>query len=763
MVHPPIPQFCKIAMTTTAPVNTSSKTSVVPLQTLLEQFAITHPEIESDKDLDIDLDLIERAYHFSEFHHSDQIRMSGEPYMVHCTQVVLTLIGLQLDAVTVAAGLLHDVVEDIEPVTIDQLAREFGDDVAGLVDGVTKITSLSFQNREDRQAEYFRKMLMSMAKDVRIILIKLADRLHNMRTLSYLEPEKQHRIALETRDIYAPLAHRFGMAQIKSALEDLSLKYLEPDVYRDITEKVAQKREHRDQLIKEIRLPVIEALKEAGIEATVKGRAKHFYSIYTKMARREKSFEEIFDLLALRITTESLRDCYHVLGIIHTLYTPVFDRFKDYISKPKMNMYRSLHTTIIASNGEMAEIQIRTRGMDRIAEVGIAAHWLYKEEQIESAGTKERRDWLSQAIDWQTDMADPQEFMQYLRMDLYDDAIFVFTPRGDLQELPTGASALDFAFAIHTDIGLHCSGAKVNGRMVPLGSKLNNGDAVSIMTSTQQTPSSHWLDIVKTTKASSKIRAWFKKATLEQSIALGEDLLERELKRLKIKKKMQEELKAIAKGYNIPDVSRLYAAIGRGEYAAAQIAQRLLPDEEVPKIASPKKSVLTKFVEKVRGSTGGVKVRGLDNLLIRFAQCCQPVPGDPITGYITRGRGVSIHRKDCPNIVEDLERRIAVSWDVGKGQSFLVGLKVYGYDRTGLLGEISKTITDSNINITSAAMKTVDGLADGQFTIEVEHLKLLERVIRRIKKLKGVDRVERLSSGNGMSDDVFDHLKEVET
>ena len=749
---------------TIAPVKTPSKSAVVPLQILLEQYAITHPEIESDKDLDLDLDIIERAYHFSEFHHGTQIRKSGEPYMVHCTQVVLTLIGLHLEAVTVAAGLLHDVVEDVEPVTIEQLGEEFGDEVAALVDGVTKITSLSFQNREDRQAEYFRKMLISMAKDVRIILIKLADRLHNMRTLSHLDSEKQYRIALETRDIYAPLAHRFGMAQIKSELEDLSLKYLDPEVYRDVTEKVAQKRGHRDQLIEEIRLPIIQALKDAGIEATVKGRAKHFYSIHTKMERRAKSFEEIFDLLALRVITDSVRDCYHALGIIHTLYTPVFDRFKDYISKPKMNMYRSLHTTIIASNGEMAEVQIRTREMDRIAEVGIAAHWLYKEERVESGVVKEQKNWLSEALDWQTDMTDPQEFMQHLRMDLYDDAIFVFTPKGDLQELPTGASTLDFAFAIHTDIGLHCSGAKINGSMVPLGTKLNNGDSVSIMTSTHQTPSSHWLDIVKTTKASSKIRAWFKKATLEQSVALGEDLLDSELKRLKInKKKAHEELEAVAKGYNLPDVSRLHAAIGRGEYAAAQVAQKLLPAEEISENFPPKKSVLTKFVERVRGSTSGVKVRGLDNLLIRFAKCCQPVPGDPIIGYITRGRGVSIHRKDCPNIVEDLERRIAVSWDVEKDQSFFVGLKVYGNDRTGLLGEISKTITDSDINITSATMKTADGLADGEFMIQVEHVNQLERVIRRIKKLKGVEQVERLFGNIGTSTDVFDHLNETES
>ncbi len=743
--------------------NALTHSAIVPVQVLLEQYAISHPEIDSDEALEAQLDLIERAYHFSTLHHAGQVRKSGEPFMVHCTQVVLTLIGLQLDAVTIAAGLLHDVVEDVEDVSIEQLAAEFGEEVAVLVNGVTKITGLSFRSQEELQADYFRKMLVSMAKDVRVILIKLADRLHNMRTLSYLAEEKQQRISLETREIYAPLAHRFGMAKIKSELEDLSLKYLSPEIYRDLASKLDQKRVERERLIDEIRQPIVKALKDAGIDATVNGRAKHFHSIYTKMQRRNRSFEEIYDLLALRVVTDSLPNCYHALGIIHTLYTPIFDRFKDYVSRPKMNMYQSLHTTVIASNSETAEIQIRTREMDRIAEVGIAAHWLYKEGHEEVHGDEERQDWLSQALDWQTDMTDPKEFMNYLRMDLYDDAIFVFTPRGDLKELPQGASVLDFAFAIHTDIGLHCSGAKVNGSIAPLASKLNNGDTVTIITSPHQTPSSYWLDIVKTTKASSKIRSWFKKATLEQSISLGEDLLERELKRLRIKRKISDDLEALAKEYGLPDSNRLYAAIGRGEYAATQIAQRLLPDEAEPEKKPPKESVLTRFVDRMRRSRGGVKVKGIDNLLIRFAQCCQPVPGDPIIGFITRGRGVTVHHKDCTNIVNDLERRLEVDWDVDKDQFFIVGLRVYGTDRPGLLNEISRTITDAGINITHAAMKTTDGLADGNFGIEVEHLSQFERLIVRIRKIKGVERVERESGvkQGGVSEDVFDHFDQV--
>ena len=743
--------------------NALTHSAIVPVQVLLEQYAISHPEIDSDEALEAQLDLIERAYHFSTLHHAGQVRKSGEPFMVHCTQVVLTLIGLQLDAVTIAAGLLHDVVEDVEDVSIEQLAAEFGEEVAVLVNGVTKITGLSFRSQEELQADYFRKMLVSMAKDVRVILIKLADRLHNMRTLSYLAEEKQQRISLETREIYAPLAHRFGMAKIKSELEDLSLKYLSPEVYRDLASKLDQKRVERERLIDEIRQPIVKALKDAGIDATVNGRAKHFHSIYTKMQRRNRSFEEIYDLLALRVVTDSLPNCYHALGIIHTLYTPIFDRFKDYVSRPKMNMYQSLHTTVIASNSETAEIQIRTREMDRIAEVGIAAHWLYKKGHEEVHGDEERQDWLSQALDWQTDMTDPKEFMNYLRMDLYDDAIFVFTPRGDLKELPQGASVLDFAFAIHTDIGLHCSGAKVNGSIAPLASKLNNGDTVTIITSPHQTPSSYWLDIVKTTKASSKIRSWFKKATLEQSISLGEDLLEREMKRLRIKRKISDDLEALAREYGLPDANRLYAAIGRGEYAATQIAQRLLPDEAEPEKEPTKESVLTRFVDRMRRSRGGVKVKGIDNLLIRFAQCCQPVPGDPIIGFITRGRGVTVHHKDCTNIVNDLERRLEVDWDVDKDQFFIVGLRVYGTDRPGLLNEISRTITDAGINITHAAMKTTDGLADGNFGIEVEHLSQFERLIVRIRKIKGVERVERESGvkQGGVSEDVFDHFDQV--
>jgi GTP pyrophosphokinase len=724
--------------TLTAPTVLSREASLdEPLQRLLEQCAITHP--------DMDLDLIARAYHFSKRHHEGHVRKSGEPYMVHPCQVAMTLIELHMDGATVAAGLLHDVAEDDPNVSIEQLEGEFGAEVASLVDGVTKIKDLTYQmNREERQVEYFRKMLMAIARDVRVVMIKLADRLHNMRTLSFMTPEKQIEISQETRDIYAPLAHRFGMAKIKSELEDLSFRYLEPEACEDISNQVDSHQEKREQLIHNIQQSLEAALREAGITATIKGRVKHLYSIYTKIQSRHKSFDEIYDLLALRVITDTVRDCYHAFGIIHNLYNPMFDRIKDYIARPKMNMYQSLHTTVVTPNGETVEIQIRTREMDRVAEVGIAAHWLYKENKAEKNSLARPMGWLQQWIDLQN-QAENQEFMDLLRKELYPDSIYVFTPKGELKELPEGATALDFAFAIHTDIGFRCTGARINGRMAPLGAPLRSGDTVSILTSTHQKPNPHWIDLVKSPRAISKIRAWLKKATYDDMVELGSTLLDRELKRLKIRKKPPELLEEIAQGFGLPDVDHLYAAIGRGEHTAAQIGQKLVPVASAEE-EEDKESFLVKFRDIVRKSTGGVKIRGVDNLMIRFAQCCQPVPGEAIRGFITRGRGVTIHRRDCRNITDDdMERILDVDWDVGENQSFLVGLRVLAMDRKGLLGDLSRTITDAGVNITNATMDTDEGMAVGRFTVEVSSLKELERLLRRIKKVKGVDVVERQS------------------
>lgn len=702
---------------------------------LMSQAAIMNP--------DMDFELLERAYIFSRDHHSGQERKSGAPYFDHCYHVALTLISLHLDSVTIAAGLLHDVVEDVEGVTLAHVKENFGEEIGDLVDGVTKIARLTFQSREEQQAEYFRKMLVSMASDIRVIIIKLADRLHNMRTLESLKSEAIERIAIETREIYAPLAHRFGMAKIKSELEDLSLKYLEPEKYAEIDEKVHDERETRELHLAEFQAPLEEALREAGIRAVVKGRAKHFYSIHNKMTRRGISFENIHDLLAVRVITESVRDCYHVLGIIHDQHSPMSGRFKDYIAKPKMNMYQSLHTTVIASNGRVVEVQIRTREMDRVAEVGIAAHWLYKEDRTEMTDLDSRMAWLREALDWESEMTDSAEFMQFLRMDLYDDAIFIFTPNGELKELPAGASALDFAFSIHTDIGLQCSGTKVNGRMVPLGTELSSGDTVEVFSSANRTPSYHWLDIVKTSKAKSKIRAFIKQATHDESAVLGEDLLHRELKRMKLADTSREQIEEVAQAYGKPDAEHLYAAIGQGELTAAQVGHRLMP-VEAP-VAPSRESVLAKLVDRVRRSTGGVKIRGVDNMMLRYAQCCQPVPGDPIVGFITRGRGVTVHRRDCKNIIDDLERRLPLEWDVDERQSFLVGLNAFSHDRPGLLNDITRVLTDSGLNITHANMETIDGLANGLFTIEVQNLKQLEDIINRVKRVKGVQKVKRTS------------------
>lgn len=707
-------------------------------QVLLEQCAITHS--------DMDHELIEKAYQFAHRYHGEQKRQSGEPYMVHPVQVALILISWHMDSATIAAGLLHDVIEDVDILSNEDLVVVFGAEIAGLVNGVTKIPKMIIPGREERQAESIRKMLLKMAEDIRVVIIKLADRLHNMRTLSHLGEDDQRRIALETREIYAPLAHRFGMAQVKSELEDISFQYLDAEGYLRISDLVTENRQKREQLIEEITQPVVEGLKSAGLRTTVKGRAKHMYSIYTKMERNNKSFEEIYDLLALRIVTDTVQDCYHALGVVHSLYTPISERFKDYIAKPKMNRYQSLHTTVIATNGETAEIQIRTREMDRVAEIGIAAHWLYKENRGPEAGLNKRTDWLQQWISFQDDLTDTREYMEYLRMELYDDDIFVLTPKGEVKELPNGATALDFAFSVHTDIGFHCTGAKVNGRMIPLATPLKTGETVEIITNPHQHPSQHWLDIVKTPKAKSKINAWFKRATFDQSMSLGMDLIERELKRLRKPKKSGDEMEEAAKAYGQPDSAHLFAAVGRGEYSAAQVVQRLSADEQ----PAPQKeaSILAKFVDRVRRSTKQVKLRGMDDMLIRFAQCCQPAPGDPIVGCITRGRGVTIHHKDCPDVMEEIERRLYVDWDVGEKQSFLVGLKVLAHDRPGLLNDISKAITDSGINITSATMTTGAREAYGWFTIEVSHVKDIEKVILKVKKIVGVQSVRRQTGAN---------------
>jgi GTP pyrophosphokinase len=689
----------------------------------------------------IDVDLLARAFLFAYSAHREQLRMSGAPYFEHPLEVAKILTELRMDHVTVVAGLLHDVVEDTG-ISLEEVREEFGDEIAQLVDGVTKIGGLRLEKLETRQAENFRKMLLSMVRDIRVILIKFADRLHNMRTLEYLPEKKRKRIAIETRDVYAPLAHRLGIARIKWELEDLALKELDPAAYEEIQRKIAEKRVERERYIRRFARPIQEELRRAGVRAQITGRPKHFYSIYMKMQKRNLPFEEIYDLLAIRIIVDKVEECYYALGIVHSLYTPVHDRFKDYIATPKSNMYQSLHTTVIGPDGKMVEVQIRTHEMHRTAEEGIAAHWRYKEGKTDEELDKHLV-WLRQILEWQQDAHDSGEFLEDLKVELFQDEVFVFTPKGDLLKLPKGATPVDFAFAVHTDIGLHCLAAKVNGRIVPLDYELRSGDRVEIITSHNQKPNPDWLKFVKTSKARSRIKRWLREAQYEQSVQLGQEIVNRFFKRFRIPKDDQE-LEEIAQSFGLSDVEQLYAAVGRGDLSVENIARKLSPE----KIEKAKEdSIFQRFLEKARGSAKGVRVDGVRDMLIHFAKCCQPVPGDRIVGFITRGRGIVVHRADCKNLLammEDPNRYIEVEWDVSKDHQFLASLRVLGENRKGLLADISQAIASVDTNIVSAEMKAVDSVASGTFIIEVRNLSHLTRVIHKIRKVRGVLNVSRM-------------------
>ena len=688
----------------------------------------------------VNIPLIRKAYEFSDKIHRGQFRQSGVPYVEHCLEVAFILAEQHLDSTTIAAGLIHDVVEDTE-ATLAQLREEFGDEIADLVDGVTKISELEFKSQEEEQAEYFRKLLLSMAKDIRVIVIKLADRLHNMRTLDFLSPEKQKRIAQETKDIYAPLAHRFGMARIKWELEDLSLKYLEPEVYNELLKKVEEKREDREAYIKEIAQPLQKELEKAGITVEITGRPKHFDSINHKMKRRNKPFEEIYDLFAVRVIVNTEAECYHVLGIVHTLWKPVADRFHDYIALPKSNMYQSLHTTVIGPRGRMVEIQIRTHDMHHTAEYGIAAHWLYKEGKKSLDETDKQMIWLREVLEWQKDLTNPREFLEYLKIDLFQDDIFIFTPRGELRQLPRGSTPLDFAYAIHSDVGDHCIGARINGRMVPLSTALNSGEEVEIITSPHQAPSQDWIKIVKTARARSRIKRWFKQKGFEGSLALGKEIFEKELKKHQLKPFSEEEITDLAMSYNYSNLSAMYYALGNGDISISHLFGKLIPEEK-----QTKESIVGKFVEKTRGISRGIRVQGEGNMMFRFAQCCQPLPGEKIVGFITRGRGVSIHRADCVNALQmasNIERQVEVEWDVGKDQSFMVRLELIVENRKNIFRDITEAIAQADANVKGAEIKSEETVALGNFIIEIKNLDHLNRTIKQIKKVKGVIAVKR--------------------
>ena len=708
------------------------------LQTLLEEIPKYQPGA--------DLALLARAYDFSAASHKGQQRASGEPYLSHPLEVAHLLVDFKMDVTTVTAGLLHDVLEDTKAKKAD-LEREFGDEIAELVDGVTKIGKLAFSSREERQAENFRKMLVAMARDLRVLMIKLADRLHNMRTLDYLPPDRARKIAQETLDIYAPLAHRLGMAKVKAELEDLALRTLQPEAYVDLQKRVAKRRLEREADINQAIAIIERKLSEVGIEAKIRGRPKHFFSIWKKMHDQGREFDEIYDLTAVRVVTTSVRDCYGALGVIHSLWKPVPGRFKDFIAMPKVNMYQSLHTTVIGPKGDPVEIQIRTREMHRIAEEGIAAHWLYKEKRSGKDKLDESLLWLRQLLETQQDTKDPREFMDSVRVDLFPDEVYVFTPKGDVKALPESATPIDFAYAVHTKVGEHCVGAKVNGKLVPLRYTLQQGDIVEIVTSPNQHPSRDWLKIVKSNRARAKINQWLKVEERARSIELGRELFEREAKKYHLNPTALlagEELKKIAADLGYPGPDDLLAAVGYGKSSVHQLLNKLAPNATLAAPEKPRPSGAARARPEQ-----GVRIRGVDDLLVRFAKCCNPLPGDQIVGFITRGRGLTVHARECLTVAKsvlDRERLINVEWDVEEPGKRPVRIAVYiGRDRPGLLTEITGAISSRNGNITKAEVTvTEDRRGINHFVIEVADLGQLQDIIGAIREVRDVMNVERV-------------------
>ena len=697
----------------------------------------------------LDIDAIHRAHDLAAQAHAGQTRASGEGYVSHTVEVATILAQLRLDTDTIVAGLIHDTIEDTE-ITLRDVEEQFGPQVAAIVDGVTKLGKVRFRSVTEHQVENYRKMLLSMASDARVILVKLADRLHNMRTLEHLPEHKRQRIALETREIYAPLAHRLGMAAIRWELEDLAFKFLEPEPYAALVKKIRQRRRTREREILEMQRPLERALAEAGIEAKVSGRPKHLWSIHRKILKQDRPYEEIYDLMAMRVLTESLQDCYAALGVIHSRWTPIPERFHDYVATPKSNMYRSLHTTVFGPSGRRYEIQIRTREMHRTAEYGIAAHWRYKEGDGSGGGVSEADEaltWFRQVLEWQQDTAEPEEFMEFLRMDLFRGEIFVFTPEGDVKALPIGSTPIDFAYSVHTEVGHHCAGVKVNGRIAPLARELKNGDTVEILTNHKQRPSRDWLSFVKTSRARQSIRQWIRREEYDAAHKIGKDLLDRELKKArKTLPSGAEALRATAEALGYRDFDQVLAALGRGDIGPTAVIKEFHPDHDPAEVAKRQPSALSRLAARLRISGRGVRIQGMDNLMVRYSRCCQPVPGDPVIGYVTRGRGVSIHRSDCPNVLalsRDPERRIDIEWAAEKGDRFFVKLFMRGSDRRGLLSDVAKAITDTGTDISHADMRTTEGGMHGEFVVEVRDLAHLEKVRRSIGRVKGVLDVER--------------------
>ena len=694
--------------------------------------------------------LIQKAYIFSASAHAGQSRLSGEPYLSHPLEVANVLVDLQLDAPTISAGLLHDTVEDTT-ATRAELAVQFGEDVAKIVEGVTKINKMKFDSREEAQAENIRKMILAMADDIRVIMVKLADRLHNMRTLEFQKEIKQRMIAKETMDIYAPLANRLGLYRVKIQLEDLSLRYQKPDIFNQIQEGLNEHQVAGQGYIENVCTLIGDLLKENAIEGSISGRIKHAYSIYHKMKSQKLTFEQIYDLIAFRANVQTIKDCYTVLGLVHSLWKPVPGRFKDYISMPKANMYQSLHTTVIGPEGERIEIQIRTDEMHRLAEYGVAAHWIYKEGAKLKEKDADRFSWLRQILDWQGELKNPREFMSSLRFDLFQDEVYVFTPRGQVKELPEGATPVDFAYAIHSEVGNRCSGAKVNGRLVPLNTALVNGDTIEIITTQARHPSSDWLQFVKTAKARTRIKHWMRTEERARSISLAKEVLEKEGRKLGInfnKVLKSGELEPIAREMSLKTVDDLLSAVGYARITPKQLLHQLLPKEEIKpekdaEELSSQESAKARTQQKP--DTDSIRVRGVDDLLVRFAQCCNPVPGDPIVGYISRGRGVTIHTLDCPNVanMED-ERLLDVNWEDSGHQRLPVKIKMKCKNDRGVLGMVATLLSEEDVNIDSGSFKSdVDGNSEIFLTVQVRDTTHLYDAIEKLRQLSPVLEVVR--------------------
>ncbi len=731
------------------------------MATLKQQFATNVLTVTKFRDLlktvranrpNDDLEIIRRAYDLSQKYHAGQNRASGEPYLSHPLEVALVLADMKLDSTSIAAGLLHDLVEDTS-VTVVDIRKDFGEQVARIVEGVTKISKIDFATREERQAENVRKMVLAMVDDIRVVLIKLADRLHNMRTLKALPPERQERIARETLEIYAPIAHRLGMGKVRGELEDLAFQYVDPIAYRQVHDAVEARRKKGEQLLEQFEGVLREKLAENGIEARVESRIKRLFSVWQKLQRQRIAVDQVYDLLAIRIITHSVKDCYGALGAIHNFWRPVPGRIKDFIAMPRPNLYQSLHTTVIAENGTPFEVQIRTEEMHKMAEEGIAAHWKYKDGAPVGAKDEERLAWLRQVVEWQRDVADPNEFLSALKIDLYPEEVYTFTPKGKVVILPRESTPVDFAYTIHTEVGHTCTGAKVNGRIVPLRYKLRNGEIVEILTQAGHTPSRDWLTFVKASRARQKIRHWLNVHQRERALEIGHKLIEKEARKYRVSLKdiSDAAYERVAQEYGVTRADDLVAGIGFGKFSARQVLGKLSPAEtSVP--AQEEKQGFGSVVRRVfGGDSGTLKVKGQDDLLIYRARCCNPIRGEEIVGYVTRGKGVAVHARSCPNVVNllyDVERQITVEWgkettDGGPG-TYPVKLTVFCDDRAGMLKQITTIISDDNTNIRNIEARTGDGHATVDLVIDIADMKHLQRIVVGIRKLAGIRDVQRV-------------------